>query len=620
MEEKLQRKGQACTVGFFHKPRNYSRRALLLSIMRFDDIKSQKLFILLLDLKPEGINELKTALRLSPGTSQHDMDLPRNVLSDDEIHKVMQSLGGLSLNENVKVKEFLNRADSILQMAMSRLEEELVHILVQHKQYFEPEYVSFHSCQEDAVYDESFVSLEDETVEETSQRVSSGNVSGEYIVDLVHPRVIPDLKAIADVMFASNYDQEFCEVFIGVRKAALDEYFVILAMEKFSIEDVLKLKWSTLSSEIKKWNWAMKIIIQVYLASEKQLCYKILGEFGSVSSFCFVEIAKASLLCLLNFGEAITMGSIQLEKLFRLLDMYEVLNDLLVDIDDLLFEEVGSYVRIEFHELLRKLGHYARATFFELRSAIVSDTSLKPLPRGGIHPLTRYVMNYIKTLTIYDHTINMLLKDHDMDCSNPVAELENEQEISSVTSCALAFQLQLVTSALECNLVNKSKLYKEDALRHIFLLNNIHYMVQKVKNSDLRHFFGDEWIRKHNGKFQQHATSYQRATWSSVLSFLRVDSPGSCSILKTSPKERCKEFSIAFEEVYKNQTQWCISDPQLQEDLRIANLKVIHAYRTFLGITRISDKHIKYKVDDLEKLLLDFFEGSQRSLRSSHRR
>ncbi|KAL5746722.1 hypothetical protein ACOSQ2_024019 [Xanthoceras sorbifolium] len=54
MEEKLQRKGQACTVGFFHKPRNYSRRALLLSIMRFDDIKSQKLFILLLD-RVEGI-------------------------------------------------------------------------------------------------------------------------------------------------------------------------------------------------------------------------------------------------------------------------------------------------------------------------------------------------------------------------------------------------------------------------------------------------------------------------------------------------------------------------------------------------------------------------------------
>ncbi|KAK2663375.1 hypothetical protein Ddye_001949 [Dipteronia dyeriana] len=535
-----------------------------------------------------------------------------------EIQTVKQSLGGLSVIENGKVKECLYRADSVLQMAMSRLEEELVHILVQHKQYFEPEYMSFHSCQEDLVYDESFVSLEDESVEETHQIVSSDDLSREHIVDLIHPRVIPDLKSIANVMFASNYDQEFREAFIGVRKDALN--IVILAMEKFSIEDVLKMKWCTLSSEIKKWIWAMKIIIRVYLASEKQLCNKILGEFGSVCSFCFVEIAKASLLSLLNFGEAVAMGSLRPEKLFHLLDMFEVLSDLLVDIDSLLFEEVGSYVRIEFHELLRKLGHYARATFFELRSAIVSDTSVKPLPRGGIHPLTRYVMNYIKALIIYDHTISMLLEDQDMDCSNAVVELENEQQVSSsITSCALACQLRLITSALECNLDNKSKLYKEDALRYIFLMNNIHYMVQKVKNSDLRLFFGDEWIRKHNGKFQQHATSYQRATWSTVLSFLRVDgSPASCSILKaTTPKERCKEFSIAFEEVYKNQTQWSITDPQLQEDLRIANLKVIHAYRSFLGITRISDKHIKYSVDDLEKLLLDFFEGSRRSLRNS---
>ncbi|KAI9174353.1 hypothetical protein LWI28_016060 [Acer negundo] len=510
-----------------------------------------------------------------------------------EIQTVKQSLGGLSLIENGKVKECLYRANSVLQMAMSRLEEELVHILVQQKQYSEPEYMSFHSCQEDIVYDESFVSVEEETYQRVSQ--NTDDVSGEHIVELVNPHVIPDLKTIANVMFASNYDKEFCEAFIGVRKEALN--VVIVGMEKYSIEDVLKMKWCTLSSEIKKWIWEMKNIIRVYLVSEKQLCNKILGEFGSVSSFCFVEIGKATLLNLLNFGEAVTMGSIRPEKLFNLLDMYEVLSDLVVDIDSLLFEEMGSYVRIEFHELLRKLGNYARATFFELGSAIVSDTCLKPLPGGGIHPLTRYVMNYIKALIIYDHTINMLLED------------QEEKD------CSITCQFLLITSSLECNLHKKSKLYKEDALSYIFLMNNIHYMVQKVKNSELRLFFGDEWIRKHNGKFQQHATSYQRATWSSLLSFL---SPVSSSILKaTTPKERCKEFSIAFDEVYKNQTQWSITDPQLQEDVCIANLQVIHAYRSFLGITRITDKHIKYSVDDLEKLLLDFFKGSRRS---SHRR
>lgn len=539
----------------------------------------------------------------------------------DEVQTLIDSFSGVSVNENGRVRELIHRANNILQMAMLRLQEGIIHILVHHKLYFEPEYVSFHSCQEDVIYDESFVSLEDESVE-ASQRVSNtGSVSGEYLVDLIHPQVVPDLKAIASAMIAANYDQEFCEAFIGTRRDALNEYFfVILELEKFSIDDVLKMKWSTLSSEIKKWNWAMKIIIRVYLTSEKQLCKKILGGFDTVCSLCFVEIAKATFLCLLNFGEAVAMGSTQPEKLFCLLDMYEVLDDLLPEIDSLLFEETGSYIRIEFHELLRKLGHSARQAFQELQKAIAADSSMKPLPRGGIHPLTRYVMNYIKTLTIYDDTLNLLFEDQNTEDTHSI-ESETEQDISLISFCPLACHLRSITSALECSLVVKSRLYREDSLRHIFLMNNIHYVVQKIKGSDLRIFFGDEWIRKHIGKFQQHATSYQRATWCSVLSFLRDDGHCSNSALKTSYKERCREFTNAFEDVYKIQTQWSIPDPQLKEDLRIStSLKVIHAYRTFIGRNRISDKHIKYTVDDLEKLLLDFFEGTWRTLRNSRRR
>lgn len=536
----------------------------------------------------------------------------------DDIRDFIRGLEGLSVHKNGRLKEYLYRADSVLQIAMSRLEEELIYILVQHKLYLEPEQMSFRSCQEYLAYDdELFVSVEDESVEETPRRVNSCSMSGELTVDLVHPHVVPDLKSIADLMFASNYDQEFCQAFVGVRREALNEYFVVIGMERISIEDVLKMEWCKLNSEIKKWKKAMKIVIRVYLAGEKQLCQKILGEFGSVSSFCFVEISKTPLLSLLNFGEAIAMGSFQLEKLFSLLDMYEILKDLLVNIDDLLFEEVGSHLRIEFHDLLRKLGRTARLTFLQLGDAVVSDTSIKPLPRGGIHPLTRYVMNYLKTLTIYDHTINKLLEDEHTDCSNPVPELNDEH---GIPSALFSIQLQSVAYALECSLINKAKLYKEDALSCIFLTNNIHYMVQKIKNSDLRRFFGDDWIRKHNAKFQQYATNYQRATWSSILPFLRIDSSKSYSFLKATSKESCKEFNIAFEDVYRKQTQWSVPDSQLQEDLRISNLRVVHAYQTFIGLTGISDKHIKYSVDDMEKLLCDFFEGSPKSLNKSGRR
>ncbi|OMO53141.1 Exocyst complex protein Exo70 [Corchorus capsularis] len=467
----------------------------------------------------------------------------------DEIQTVIDGLRGLSVNGNRKQKELLH-AESVLQMAMSRLEEELVHILIQHRQQFEPKYMSSRSVRRDVVYDESFVSIEDESPE-TSRRNCNSDESGECIVDLVHAHVIPHIKSIAKVMFTSGYGQEFCEAFIGVRKEALEQYFAILEMGKLSIEDVLNMEWASMSSEMHKWTWSMKIIFRVYLASEKRLCDQVLGDFGSVNPFCFLEISKSTILCLLNFGEAITMGPHQPEKVLRLLDMYETLADLLLSIDTLFSEEASSFVRIDFHELLDRLGGSAIAAFKAFCLAVSSNKSALPFPGGSVHPLNKYVMNFMRLFPEYCSTLNLLLKDQNAD-ANPVPEPEYGQNISPSTSCPMACHLRSITSALESNLHKKSKLYKEEALQHVFLMNNIHYIVQKVKGSELRLFFGDEWIRKHNAKFQQHATNYERATWSSILSLLKDDNPGSSSMSKSTFRERCKGFSVAFEEGHQD--------------------------------------------------------------------
>jgi exocyst complex protein 7 len=543
------------------------------------------------------------------------LDFSELLKAIDEIQALTEGVRSLSVNENGRQKELLNRADSILQMAMSRLEDELIHILVKHKQYFEPGYVSFRSCGKDVLYDESFVSVEE--IEEELQKNSSGNESDEYIQDLVHPHVIPHLKSIANAMFGLNYDQEFCQAFISVRRDALEEYLVILKVEKFSIDDVLKMEWSSLNFEIKKWVRAMNIIIR-YLASEKRLCGQVLGDYGFVNPLCFVQISKVSLVHLLDFGEAIAMGTHQPEKLFRLLDMYEVVADNLLDLDALFSEEAGASVRIEFHELLRSLGGSARAIFVKFGSAIAANASTRPYPGGGIHPLTKYVMNYIKTLTTYSNTLNVLLKDQNAADPNPLVEPENGQGVSSFTYCQMACHFRSITATLESNLDRKSKLYKDDALQHFFLMNNFHYMVQKVKSCELSLFFGDDWIREHIVKFQQHARDYERATWNSVLSLLKDDNSS-----KAILKEKCRGFTIAFEEVYKNQTGWSITDPHLREDLQISTSQnVIHAYRSFMGrkSSSISDKYIKYTPDDLENYILDLFNGSPRILQSSRRK
>lgn len=507
-------------------------------------------------------------------------------------------------------------------------------MLVHSRQTFEPEHLSFRSSEDDTVVDEgSIASFGDDSIDDLPvQRYSISKAAEDYIIDLVNPNVIPDLKRIANLMFDSNYGRECSQAFISVRKDALDDCLFILEVERSSIEDVLKMEWGTLNSKIRRWTRAMKIFVRVYLASEKFLSDQIFGEeLESVSAVCFAESSKGSMLQLLNFAEAIAMGPHQPEKLLRILDMYEVLADLIPEIVALYTDESGSYVRTECQDVLNRLGDCVKATFLEFETAVAANISNNPFPGGGIHHLTRYVMNYIKTLTAYSDPLNVLLKDHERE--NPISSSpdtspghEDDSIDGSTSISPVSLHFRSLMSILECNLDEKSKLYRDDSLGHIFLMNNIHYMAQKVKGSELQAILGDDWIKRRNWKFQQHAMNYERATWSSILALLRDEGlyhPGSNSISKTLLKERLQSFYLAFEEIYKSQTAWLIPDSQLREDLRISvSLRVIQAYRTFVGrhTNHISDKYIKYNADDLEDYLLDLFEGSPKSLHSFHRK
>lgn len=549
----------------------------------------------------------------------------------DEVRKLIERLDSLCSNKDGEDKELLRRAHDVLQIAMARLEEEFRHLLVQNRQPFEPELMSFRSSEDDVVDESSFVSFGDDSIEGSLRRDSISRTSEEFTVDLVNPDVITDLRCIANLMFMSNYDHECCQAYVSARKDDLDECLFILELEKLSIEDVLKMEWANLNSKIKRWVWAIKIFVRIYLASEKLLSEQIFGEFGSINLSCFVEASKASMLQLLNFGEAVSIGPHGPEKLFCLLDMYEVLADLLPDIHGMYIDEVGSSVRIEYREVLRRLGDSVRSTFLEFENAIASCKSTSPLARGGIHHLTKYVMNYIRNLTDYSETLNLLLKNHDKEDSssqssnmNTDMEEEDTSEGSSCNSSAMALRYRSVASILESKLHDKSRMYKDISLQHFFLMNNIHYMAQKVKNSELRPIFGDSWIRKHNWKFQQLAMDYERATWSSILALLKEEGNSSSGgVSRTQLKERFRNFYLAFEEVYKTQTTWLIPNAQLREDLRISTSQsVIQAYRTFESRhkNQLSDKHIKYSADDLQNYLLDLFEGSSKSLHNPYRR
>ncbi|KAK1423350.1 hypothetical protein QVD17_18649 [Tagetes erecta] len=547
----------------------------------------------------------------------------------DEVRRLIERLESFNPSENSEGHELLRKANDVLQLSMAKVEEKLKHMLVHNMQHIEAERLSFGSTEDDELDDSSSFSFGDDSDDDSIQIESVIRGSEVYIMDLINPQVIPDLKSIANLMLDSSYNKECSQAFISVRKDALDDCLCNLTVEKTGVEDVLKMEWATLNSRIRKWTKALKIFVRVYLASEKFLCDQIFEVNESISSFCFSETSKASILQLLNFAEAIAVSPRHPEKLPRILDMYEVLVDITPDIESFYPDDNGLFFRTEFQDVLTEVGDYAVSTFLEFKNVVGSNTSNTPLTGGGIHHLTRYVMNYIRPLIEYSNSLNYLLKDHVSDQDqNASSSADASPAFDDESTCfsPMGFHFQSLMSVLESNLEEKSRLYKEEALRHIFLMNNIHYMAEKVKGSELRPVLGDDWIRKHNWKFQHYIMSYERSAWSSILNLLTLRDVWLYdwgAMPNNLVKDRLHGFYTGFEEIYKSQTGWSIPNSQLCEDLRISmSVKVIQAYRSFVRrfAYQIGEKYIRYSGDDLENYLLDLFKGSSRSLHSFHRK
>lgn len=68
--------------------------------------------------------------------------------------------------------------------------------------------------------------------------------------------------------------------------------------------------------------------MKLLFAGERQLCDQIFEGISFLKDQCFAEVTANSVAVLLSFGEAIAKSKRSPEKLFVLLDMYEILHEL----------------------------------------------------------------------------------------------------------------------------------------------------------------------------------------------------------------------------------------------------------------------------------------------------
>ncbi|KAH0450507.1 hypothetical protein IEQ34_021199 [Dendrobium chrysotoxum] len=525
-------------------------------------------------------------------------------------------------------EEFRARAEIAVQIAMARLEDEFRHLMIRNTVPLDADSLhssirrvslSFTSVPGDSVEDFEESVDEDQNYEANLESRGSSFISSDRRIDLVLPEVVSDLKEIADRMIWAGYGKELCQVYSSIRRDILDECLSILGLERMSIEEVQRIEWRALDEKMKKWIQAMKVMVRILLTEEKRLSELIFAISDDIKEECFTGAAKPCILQILNFGDAISICHRSSEKLFRILDMYEALGNVIPELHSLFSAEAKNLICGEAEGIRKRLGDSVRGTFMEFAKDVQKDVSRRPLPGGEIHPLTRYVMNYVKLFVDYSSSLDVLLDDE-----NVLGGGNGDDTQISGSMTPVGRSLLMLMSYLESNLDEKSKHYEDGGLQCIFLMNNIHYMVQKVRDSELLGLLGDNWVRRHRAQVKQYANSYLRASWTKILSYLKDDGLGGSgsSSLSSAPKrtikEKFKSFNLAFEEIYRTQTTWKVPDSELRDDLCISiSERVIPAYRAFLGrfgvqleAGRQAEKYIKYTAEELEQFISEFFKGS----------
>ncbi|KQJ82243.1 exocyst complex component EXO70A1 [Brachypodium distachyon] len=537
------------------------------------------------------------------------------------------------------------RAGVAVQLAMARLEDELRHLMLRHSVPLDASglYCSLRRLSLESMDDLDASSEFDPTTPHSQEgapdtaRSASlvGNPFDDQLFDLVRPDAVDELRAIAERMGRAGYESELMQVYCGIRRDLLDECLVVLGVERLSIDEVQRVEWKQLNDKMKKWVHGVKTVVRSLLTGERRLCDQVLAVSDELRDECFVESTKVCIMQILNFGDAVAVCPRSPEKVSRILDMYEALAEVIPELKELFFGTPGDDVICDLEGVLGRLGDAVKGNLLEFGKVLQQESSRRPMIAGEIHPITRYVMNYLRLLVVYSDTLDKLLDDAaagdlDHNASHGGAD-EDEDYLESLTP--LGRRLVKLMSYLEANLEEKSKLYDDGALQCIFSMNNTLYIVQKVKDSELGRVLGEHWTRRRRGKIRQNSKSYLRISWTKVLSYLKDDGYGSgggssLGNLSSRVKEKFKNFNMAFDEIYRSQTLWKVPDPQLREELKISiSENVIPAYRAFLGRYgslvdngRNSGKYIKYTAEDLENQLSDLFEGSLGSANHSRRR
>ncbi|CAB4284426.1 unnamed protein product [Prunus armeniaca] len=521
--------------------------------------------------------------------------------------------------------EKIVHAQSLMEIAMKRLQKEFYQILSMNRAHLDPESVSTRSRSSVTSTRSSTSDYEDGgATTDDDVRFARESISE---VEHVSSVAMADLKSIAECMISSGYAKECVHIYKIIRKSIIDEGMYKLGVERLSSSQIHKMDREVLDLRIRSWLNALKMSISTLFNGERILCDHVFASSASIRESCFTHISREAATLLFGFPQVLVAKSKKSSSsldVFRLLDMYTSISERWPEIDSIFSFESTDAVRSQALNSLIKLSESVRSMLSDFESTIQKDSSKSVSHGGGVHDLTLRVMNYLSLLTDYSNVLVDIVSDWPPPAKSSLPESyfdspHSEDGQAPVISLRMAWLLLV----LLCKLDDKAKHYKDVSLSYLFLANNLQYMISNIRTSNLQYLLGEDWISKHERKVRQFAENYEGLAWGKVFASL----PENPTVEISTEEARLifRNFNFSFEEAHRKQRTSVVPDRKLREEMQVSIAKkLVSAYREFYDAHRLTvgggrsvELYVRFAPEDVENHLSDLFFGTMDSDGSS---
>ncbi|KAJ7952033.1 Exocyst subunit Exo70 family protein [Quillaja saponaria] len=328
-------------------------------------------------------------------------------------------------------------------------------------------------------------------------------------------------------------------------------------------EDVLGIE-----NYIDQWSWHLELVVKHLFEHEHRLCSNVFDKIGSdVWTGCFAEIAtEAGILSFLQFGRHVTESKNHPIKLLKLLDIFRVLNSLRFDFNRLFSGKACEEIRSLTRDLIRRVVNGAAEIFWELPTQV---------------------------------------------------------EVERRSSSSSRWQVYHIIKEIAVNLDTWSKAYGDISLSCLFMMNN-HCHFYNLRGTMLGNIMGESWLKAHEQYKDYYAALFLRESWGKLVSLINQEGQLSAStggrVSNRDLVKKLKSFNVDFDEGYKKQSNWVISDENLREKVCKHLVEgVVPIYKTFMQNYCFSNqkdasagKYVKYTAKSLENMLNSLFQPQLR--------